>query len=338
MNSSIFSSDYFSKYLRLSARVKVWHVFLLFTFFCIALSGKWFIAKVAPTTQWQGYKSLSQKTEILIVGSSRVQRGVDPTMFTGKMVNLSSGGLSYTVIKPIILNAVKRAPNIKIVLIEFDIFLLRCDGMQIHGDDGILYELGLNVWDLPIRTGTKWAKVFSESPCYYVNRLTPEVLFHPFSLYPTIPQKNYKGFAPHDFYRDLKTDPDAKYHGAETFIKWHKAWLESDENSAHNLQALLHLTEELLTRNITVVLITLPHLKEWKRNIPLQWEQECESALCLLRNNVKSNAFIYWDFSCTELSQKEFFHDGLHLNKQGVEKFREMLNKRIIFLLDDSQH
>ena len=100
--------------------------------------------QLLPIPQTQAVAAIGPETEVLVSGSSRVLRGIEPALYSNNIVNLSSGGLGYGVVEPIILRALQHAPNVKLVILEMDSFLIHGDGVASHWNSGRLCALGLH--------------------------------------------------------------------------------------------------------------------------------------------------------------------------------------------------
>ncbi len=331
MSLSIFNSDPFQFCRELPRSTKGWHVLLVALCVCVVVAGKLLVAVYAPTSRTLAVQALDEETEVIVTGSSRVERGVDPLQYDVDMVNLSSGGLSYETMDVVVRRALERAPNVKLVVIEADIFMVRCDGISLHWGSGILDEFGVSLWDLPVSPKVKVRRFLTQSPVFFANRLTPMLFLHPFSSYSDIPKPDLDGFKPFDFPRDLATDPDVEHHGPVQFVEWHSKWLAVD-HSDRNVPALLRLCRELGRRNIRVALLMLPHLDEWTAGIPDLWRQQMDDLVIAVSDELGDDAII-WDFSNETGFGLEMFHDGLHLNKEGVAKMAALLGPRIHELL-----
>lgn len=324
-HSSIFNFDRIRRVRTLSATTGAWFLFLT-----IAMAwGVWLaqtaIEKVLPTPQTSAVGALGPDVEVLVSGASRVLRGIEPSLYSNRIVNLSSGGLGYGAIEPIILRALERAPNVKLVVLEMDSFLIHNDGFATHWDTGRLYELGLHPWDFQVPWHRRILRILTQPPIFLVSRLTPENLL---KRDPRILLRARRGFEPFLGTRNLAEDPDYAGHGPERFIQMHKGWLPKGD-SAGNIPALVRLCQTLNARGIGVLLLRLPHLEVWWKGVHPQWAQQTQAAVQAVQAEVKNGVWFH-DLAVTPEFDLWLFTDGLHYNNAGIQRLAEILNPVIV--------
>jgi len=323
-NSYIFNFDPIRRLCTLSARTGSWIVLLV-----VAMAaGTWWAQKIVerflPTPQTSAVASLDSKTEVLASGSSRILRGIEPALYSNNIVNLSSGGIGYSAVEPIILRALERAPNVKLVVLEMDSFLIHNDAFKTHWDSGRLYELGLSPWDFQVPMWKRISRILNQPPVFLVSRLTPENML---KRDPANILRARLGFKPFQGNRNLAEDPDYAGHGPEHFIQIHKARLPK-RDPAHNVSALVRLCRTLNARGIGVLLLRLPHLEVWRKNVHPEWNQQTQSAVQAVFAEVEDGVW-FRDLEDTPEFDLWLFTDGVHYNDDGIQQLANILNPLI---------
>ena len=279
---------------------------------------------LVPTCRTMALRALAPETRVIVTGTSRVERGIDPRLFRTRMVNLSSGGLSYLTMKPMIERALQRAPGTRLVVIELDIFLLKGKGLIQER----LFELDVPMrywpmsWEDRLGFVLKNGGVFSAMPRidveYFAQSIRPNER----------PPAGAAGFNPYPFFRDLSDEGSDELYGAAKYISMHRKELVGDLDG-RNIAALLQLLEGLDARGVAWRLVTLPHLPGWVAGRPDEWEHSVEAAWQAIRARYPDLDARSWDATSELGLDRPHFHDGLHLNRLGVELFNRALDERI---------
>lgn len=329
-SSSIFNFDALRRLRAIPVGTAVWFAFLAFAMAAgVHLAGR-ILATLLPTPQTAALAALDSGTEVLVSGSSRTLRGVEPVRYARKTVNLSSGGLSYAPIEKIVARALERAPNVKLVVLEMDSFPIRADGYALHRNSGVLNQLGLRPADRPATPGRRILRALIESPVVYATRLTPESWL---TRDPERLRRMRRGFEPFQGSRNLADDPDYAGHGPERFVQWHREWLRED-HSGENVPALVRLCRHLHDRGIRVLLVRLPHLETWMRDVPSEWHAQISSAVQAVQAEVPDGVW-YRDLSNASGFDLRTFADGLHYNDAGIARLAEILDPLVESILSD---
>lgn len=279
---------------------------------------------LVPTCRTMAMRALSPTTRVIATGTSRVERGIDPRSFKAPLVNVSSGGLSYLTMQPMIQRALARAPGARLVLIEFDIFLLKGKGLIKER----LFELDvpMRYWPMPwmdrvwfvLENGGVLSAMPHIDVEYFAQSIRPNER----------PPAGANGFNPYPFFRDLSDEGSDELYGAAKYISMHRKELVGDLDG-RNIAALLELLTWLDARDIQWRLITLPHLPGWVEGRPEEWEQSVEGAWQAIRARYPDIDQRSWDATSELGLGRPHFHDGLHLNRLGVEVFNRALDERI---------
>jgi len=310
-------------YFQLPLRERVGHALMVVAGLIILLLWLRFSPEIIPTCRTMAVHALSNETDALVTGTSRVERGIDPRLFDFDLVNISSGGLAYLTINPMIMRAVENAPNVKLIVIEFDVFLLKGAGLI----QDRLFELGLPMRDWPMSLEDRvWfvlqhGGVLSSMPRVDIEYYSQSIRAN------ERPPMESNGYNPYTFLRDLTSEGSDEQYGASKYVNMHRQELVGSLDEA-NILALLDLLNWLDERNIRWALVTLPHLPGWIHGRPDEWEVCVESAMQKIKTDYKGDRIRYWDASSSLGLDLPHFHDGLHLNRRGVEIFnRELRNQ-----------
>lgn len=279
---------------------------------------------LVPTCRTMAMRALSPDTRVIATGTSRVERGVDPRLIGEPLVNISSGGLSYLTMKPMIQRAIQRAPGVRLVLIELDIFLLKGKGLIQER----LFELDVPMRYWPMsRVDRAWFALENGWILSAMPRLDVEYMAQ--SIRPNErPPAGANGFNPYPFFRDLSDEGGDELYGAAKYISMHRKELVGDMDG-RNIAALLALLAWLDEQGIQWRLVTLPHLPGWVSGRPDEWERSVENAWQTIRARYPDLHERFWDATSELGLDRPHFHDGLHLNQKGVEVFNRALDKRV---------
>ena len=325
MNSSIFSFEIFRRYWRLPRRERVWHCAITVAFACVLAAGWLAKSTVRPQQAMTNihraaYESLSHKTQILAVGSSRVYHGIDPREFRVLATNSTMGGANFQIQEVLLRHALDRAPNVRFVLLEFGYVPLESYGKyDYRGDYAGLLDQGVQLDDLGL-SWREYFKAYVDHPPLFRYRFTPEVwIVH---RRPVIP-----GFSPSE--RIMPSDEAIACNdriATETRNSAHCPLSPSELISLNRL-ALLRIVSLLRARGIPFALVDfpmhplVPRIREYSHS-PAYLE-----TLQMLQAN--AGGVEHWDLSlCEFLSEKEF-SDEDHLNKHGARKLTQYLDRRI---------
>jgi hypothetical protein len=316
-------------YFALPASTRGGHLILLLAGFLFLLAWIQVGPRVAPTCRTMAMRALSANTRAVVTGTSRVERGIDPRLLTTPTVNLSSGGLSYLTLSPMIRHALERAPEVRLVVIELDVFLLKGRGLVQER----LFELGVPMQEWPNSFRKRlWYVLKSGGPLSAMPRVDVEYFAQ--SLRPNErPPRDANGYNPYVFFRDLTAPGSDEDYGATRYVAMHRKELVGDLDGK-NIEALLSLLRWLDDRGVRWMLVTLPHLPGWISGRPDAWETSVTQALHAVQAAYPAGTNYYWDASSELKLDAAHFHDGLHLNRAGVELFNRELDRRMTGLLN----
>ena len=279
--------------------------------------------------------TLSDQTEVIFVGSSHVAYGFNPALFEVEALTLASGALNYENMFPLVMRALKYAPNLKVCVLEADIFPLRVDSLEnYNGDYQSLYRLGLRLNDLNLSRYTKCMQRVREHPLLYPvffqPRLSPYVLSWDNSSQELVRMNPAEGLG-HTIatkgYESLDQVINEKNDG-HVILEYHRSDLKKDY-TRENTKSLRALLDGLVEKGIHVLLIRLPHHATYYENRPDEWNRQYDGVF-LNQSSGQLGAgvdYLDWDNHADFLDAD--FGDGHHLNKSGAAKLAELIGAKI---------
>jgi hypothetical protein len=339
MSSSIFSSEYFRRYAALPRAKRRWHAIVAGVLALSALV----CARVPPlvygasgcrngTLGSAAIASLSDRTEVLFVGSSHVLFGIRPQRYSVRAMNIASAWLDYTCALRLVEKHLPRVPNVKVAVIEYDELPLVADvvpAMIASKDVRSLTELSLSPLEFPgpvcqklQALYTAWAFSLTTIP-----RLTPwgwenrglacTPLHHP-----------PRGFAAGYYYTEGVTPSNFN---AQVLYDVLTGAARKENIVQRNLGALQQTIDLLRRRGITVVLLRLPHASDYTRSalVTKRWQEL--QAIVDARRRTDAGVLV-WDFGQRTDFQRGDFVDIHHLNVFGADKLARLLDADLLRL------
>src|ERR1044072_2600302 len=127
MRSSIFNFEYFRRYAALPRAEKWWHALIaavvgLLALVCPLVPRSLFEASgcAGETLGGAAVHSLSDRTQVLFLGSSHVLFGIRPQQYSVPSMTLPTTWLDYTCMRRVLEKHRSRVPNLKVAVIEYD--------------------------------------------------------------------------------------------------------------------------------------------------------------------------------------------------------------------------
>lgn len=340
MNSSIFSFDHLRRYAALPPRERRWHALvatvLVFTLLvCYEVPARVFGVSgcAGPTLSSAAVASLSDRTEVLFVGSSHVLFGIRPERYSVSATSLAATWLDYSCVRRLVLKHLARIPNLKVAVLEYDELPLVSDLVPalVSVDDlRPLTELALSPTEIPVDDWTLRLRVVSTAIAFRFTglpRLTPSTLMSP-APPPCSPlYRPAQGFAPGYFCTEAVT-PESFDRGL-VFKTLEKAARHEDV-VRRNLAALDDAIGLLRRRGITVLMLRLPHRPEYGRGLPALVHRRWADLEDRMRGEARTDShLLLWDWS----DRREFaagdFADDHHLNVFGADKLARLLDPEL---------
>jgi hypothetical protein len=335
MRSSIFSFEQVRRYAAIPRREQRWHARIAAALILLAVGCPMVPRAVFGAAGCDGetvgaaaVASLSDRTEVLFLGSSHVLFGIRPQQYSAPSVSLAATWLDYASMHRVLDKHLRKVPNLKVAVIEYDELPLVSDlvpAMLATRDLRPLTDLSLSAFDMP---ATGWAQrlhaIWTEwiYPLVTLPRLTPlgwaeraqacSPLYHP-----------PRGFAPGYYYTEGVTPPT--FDPRPVFDALSSA-ARNEGVVRRNFEDLQQMVAELQHRGVRVVLLRLPHAPEYTRLLPLavmaRWRQ-----LQIWARSVPDVVLFDWgeraDFDARD------FVDIHHLNVYGADKLAGLLDARL---------
>jgi lysophospholipase L1-like esterase len=283
--------------------------------------------------------SLSNRTQVLFLGSSHVLFGIRPQRYSVGAMNLAATWLDYSCVRSVVEKHLPRVPNVKVVVIEYDELPLVCDLVPVMigtNDPRALGELELTPLEFPADGLAERLGVLRAAwtyPLTVLPRVTPlgwtnrtnscSPLYHP-----------SRGFAPGFFYADWVTPPSYDF---RVFFAALTSAAQNERVVQRNLRALEETIALLRRRGVTVVLLRLPHSREYASRRPpivaARWRQLQERLRALSQRDER---LLLLDWGEKGGFQPADFCDDNHLNVFGADKLARLLDARLRALCGDA--
>jgi hypothetical protein len=335
MPSSIFSFEHIRRYAALPPAERRWHALVAGVLALLAL-----VCPLVPrvvfgpsgcsgeTIGRAAVASLSDRTEVLFLGSSHVLFGIRPQQYSVPSMSLAATWLDYSCIRRVLQKHLSSVPNLKVAVIEYDELPLVSDlvpALLSTNDPRPLEELSLSSFEFPTDDLLERLRVLWTAwsyPLTALPRLTPlqwtqraqacSPLYRP-----------PRGFSPGYYYTEGVTP--ATFDAGIVFKALSKA-ARDDRVVRRNLQELQRMIAELHQRGVTVVLLRLPHAPIYVSGLPMvvaaRWRQ--------LQNWAQADPrLVVIDWGERSDFQPVDFCDMHHLNVFGANKLARLLDARL---------
>jgi hypothetical protein len=339
MPSSIFSSEHFRRYVALPRTERRWHAAVAAVLALVAL-----VASQVPrlvygpagcdggTLGSTAVAALSDRTEVLFVGSSHVLFGVRPERYSVRAMNLASAWLDYTCARRVLEKHLPRVPHLKAAVIEYDELPLVSDlvpAMVGTSDLRPLTELSMGAFDIPADDVVLKLRVLYTAVAFPITglpRLTPLGWENRADVCPPLHHPP-RGFSAGYYYIEGVTPPS--YDAKVVYQALAKA-AGNEHVVERNLRALQETISMLRARGLCVVLLRLPHDRDYLRppSVAARWRE-------LQRSVGARNDVVVLDWGESAAFQPHDFCDNHHLNAAGADKLAGLLDAQLRRLCGD---
>ncbi len=279
----------------------------------------------------QGAIQDKEKIEIIILGNSHANYGVDPNAFDNYAYNLANVNQSIYFDKRILLSNIDEFKNLKYVLISADYHSLYFSSQDIR-DVWSYYDTGVRYKNKNYLLEDISPSLFGYTPKVIaslfkreiISRLSSEKIVVDFPVQKGVNLKDtikngFIGFEGENVYafNENQFQKTAKKFNRVVETSEEKFEIEEDLNC---------LLQILINKNIVPILFTTPTFEEYNKYLNGNFVNLNSSDF----NRISGKYNIpYWNFMNSELFEKEDFYDEDHLNKKGAFKFGEILNDSI---------
>jgi len=256
--------------------------------------------------RWQRFYEQETHADIILIGSSRTLRGINPEIIQRKMKqkveNIAYQGLSLRTFSHFIQDYFIKNKKVKTLILGIDANSLNFIG-RISDPYILLPSLPKHsaLWDIP---QLQYGKLYKPFAFFQFKQSIYRTWYRPSS------DEEFNGFFPVDenayneVFKDFKT--------LKTNIN-----IENTTNDFEKISALVksHKIQ-------TVVVVILPYFEGFWKAI-----ENRNQAVNLLKELSINHKFKYIDLLQCEVSEhQEYFYDPIHLNKNGADRFSEILS------------
>lgn len=326
MPSSIFNFDSVQGYFHLPQTEKKWHG-LLAGGALLCLIGSSFVIRMvytdwpAPSVHQMAFRTISADTQVLFLGASLVRTSIIPDYFDRPTVNLSIDAGNYQTAELLLEHNLDRMPNLKVAVLEIDNLMQWYDRLK-YPDFNQLYEQGVPVRAMRhLSLGETISQYLMcnplAQPFFFNNRLNPRDLRYQSS---TIQWHLRPGSRSSDF---IMTEEEL----AKRDLSQDETLLQSPSRE-DNLAALHRMIRTLLDRNIQVVLLRYPQLRQYAEIKSDEWNRSYQELVDGILNQYEGQV-TYWDFLSVQGIGLGDFGDTHHLNTYGASAFSRIVSERI---------
>jgi hypothetical protein len=339
MSSSIFNFEHLRRYASLPRAERRWHaaiagVLAVLALLCLRVPPLLFGRAGCPdgTLGSTAVASLSARTEVLFVGSSHVLFGIRPQRYSVGAMNLAATWMDYACVQRVVEKHLPRVPNLKVAVIEYDELPLVSDlvpAMIATNDPRPLTELALSPLEVPAAGWLQKLRMLRAAwtfPLTTLPRLTPLGWTNPTQACSPL-QHPRPGFAAGYFYTDAVTPPS--YDPRVLFTALTSA-AQNERVVQRNLRALEETIALLHRRGVAVMLLRLPHSRDYASQRPplvaARWRQ--------FQNRVRAwserdASLLVLDWGENAAFQPGDFRDNHHLNVFGADKLARLLDPEL---------
>jgi len=283
------------------------------------------------TEKLQGAIQDKEKIEIIILGNSHANYGVDPNAFDKYAYNLANVNQSIYFDKRILLSHLHEFKNLKYVLISADFHSLYFSSQGIR-DVWSYYDTGVRYKNKNYLLEDISPSLFGYTPKIIgslfkreiINQLSKENIVVDFPVQKGVNLKDtikngFIGFEGKDVvaFNENKFQERANIFNQKVEGSKEKLEIEDDLNG---------LIQILINRDIVPILFTTPTFVEYNKYLNTNFVNLNESDFDRIS---RKHNIPYWSFMNSKLFKTDDFYNGDHLNKKGALKFGEILNDSI---------
>ena len=281
--------------------------------------------------KYRGALETANELEILILGNSHANYGVDPAAFDNYAYNLANVNQSIYFDKRLAEKLLPRLKNLKFVLINVsyhsfsfssqgarDIWSFYGHGIKYKDKNYILEQLSPTLFAYPLKVILSYLKRDVINHLIYNGNGVNFPVQKGVSIKDSI-QNGYIGFEGRNRSRFLKN----KYKERAVIFN---SKVRNSRNTIDVIDDLDSFIERLIAQGITPVLFTTPTYSEYNIYLNSELLKETKGKI---KQKAKKFDIPYWDFMNLDSFKIENFYDMDHLNKEGAYKFSQILNDSI---------
>ena len=272
-------------------------------------------------TKAKYFQKNKEQVEVLVLGSSHNQNGVNPKFFRSKTTNLSYGSQDIQIDSALFFSNVKQMKNLKKVVFELDYHRLDIENKpDFYRFPWYYMYYGIEVQ--PVKFVHKVSLYSSNVDFFntiildqFSSNYKPQVI-NEFGFV----EKNYTDDFVGFFYMENKIEATAK----ERLKSRHKEF--SAKNFNRNASRIQSMIAYCKNNNIELYFFSSPLYKTYIENkIPMK-DQKVKNYIQKLITNEKIN---YYNFENTSRFELYDFSNDDHLNAKGAEKYSKLIDSII---------
>lgn len=263
--------------------------------------------------------ALDHETRAVFVGTSHLRAGHPTDRYRCRAMNLPLDGGSYEMLEKVLDRNLPRAPNVRLLVIEFDVVSLRTDTVALlKGDDRTLWDFGLTPVDVyrpdPVKiTDASVGKALH--PFLVGKPLTPQQLWYnrpPGLSRNPVTQQRLPGYSPSE--TRMGTGSTVTGAAETTFPGLDPTVV------ARNRAALDRIIAGARSAGISVTLLSFPYHESYRRIFPPEY-----AAVVAEASSVRKDVVVWWNFEADPQFGTADFRDTTHLNRWGAEKLADLI-------------
>jgi hypothetical protein len=313
------------------------------------LAASWLVLR--PWTQRTNHmllavESLTPATEVLVLGTSHVDCAIDPRGVDAPLVNLSGIATNYVCLEGVCRAHLDGLSDLRLVVIEADIFPLRYDTLAaLQGDYTRLLDLAPLISALEVGWREK-LKLWKGRQLLYGAATAPFMARDKFAPQVVLTRLQRRSFKPAiDVCGTGEAEISAGFRAFEQVmssendgsVKVATHENESSKNVAANVaantEALTRIIQFVLDRGLTVVLLRLPHHATYREARPAEMNQQYDEAIQAIETRfapmIADERLQIWEMEAAKKLTDQDYYDGDHLNRSGAQKFTRQFNERL---------
>ena len=281
--------------------------------------------------KYKGAKDAVDSIEILILGNSRANYGVDPEAFDLYAYNLANLAQSIYFDKRIALSLLPDLPNLKYVFISIDYHSLAFSS-QFNRDYWSYYGNGIKYKETNYVFANLSPTLFGYTPKVAYAMMKKRILNYLKHGEEALDFEVQEGV---DIYKPVVKGfiafegRDTTHFTEEAFDSLTDSYAEIIERSDEKEEIVADLEDfvQILQANKVVpILLTAPTYSGYNEHLNKSYIQ---SNLEASKHIAERYDIEYWDFQNSDLFNLDDFYDMEHLNRKGALKFSTMLNDSI---------
>lgn len=260
-------------------------------------------------------RELGPSTDLIVAGSSHLL-AQNSTTIREQVVNVSHAANSLRMMFLTLRSAIRRAPNVRHVVVELGHVVLTSDPTRLRGHSFV--ELGVAPWEIPGTIPERIGRCAEYFPPMRVPRLTPQNVL--VALRPEL-NAEAQGFA-------VQKVGDYVENSGFRAAGIHLAMSTEASTIQDNLVALEDLLDLLKRQEIHVVIVLTPHMSEFRQSMNDQERALLDTARGICAGYANVSVLDLYDAESNGF-ERDNFVDCDHLNMLGHQKLGALLSAAV---------